>query len=107
MSKLEKLTEEATTSRFIQQNIPTEENNEGRGAGKSKGKILPDSQQQVDSAGGKHTEKKLVTQSETGKYGKVRVVTETHAGHVILVDETEGNERIYIMHPNGLSLIHI
>ena len=98
---LKKIDEESTTSRYQQQLIPVEEGKESRKDGKSKGQTVPDSLIKYNSAGGKIKEKDIKPQLEAGKYGKVRVVTETHAGHVILVDETKGNERIYILHPNG------
>ena len=94
-------TQESTTSRYQQQNIPEEEFSEARIDGKSKGQTLPDSLQQADSAGGSHTEQPLLPQTEAGKYGKVKVVKEDHAGNLILIDETPGNERIYILHANG------
>ena len=98
---LKKIDNESTTSRYQQQNIPQEEGNQTRTDGIPKGQIVPDSLIRYNSAGGDVNEKNIKPQLEAGKYGKVRVVTETHAGHVILVDETSGNERIYILHPNG------
>lgn len=98
---LKKYDGESTTSRYQQQLIPQEEGNEARTAGVGKGKTVPDSLVKYNSAGGDINEKDLKPQLEAGKYGKVRVVTETHAGHVVLVDETVDNERIYILHPNG------
>lgn len=96
--------QESTTSRYQQQNIPEEELSEARIDGKSKGQTIPDNNidsQQIDSAGGEHTEQPLTPQTEAGKYGKVKVVKEDHAGNLILIDETPGNERIYILHANG------
>jgi len=98
---LEKIEKESFTSRYQQQLIPVEEGKEARTPGKSVGQVVPDSLIVYNSAGGDVNEKDIKPQLEAGKYGKVRVVTETHAGHVILVDETAGNERIYILHPNG------
>lgn len=98
---LKKITKESTTSRYQQQLIPQEEGKEARTDGVPKGQTVPDSLIKYNSAGGDVPEKDIKPQLEAGKYGKVRVVTETHAGHVILVDETSGNERIYILHPNG------
>lgn len=98
---LKKITKESTTSRYQQQLIPQEEGKESRTDGVPKGQTVPDSLIKYNSAGGDVPEKDIKPQLEAGKYGKVRVVTETHAGHVILVDETSGNERIYILHPNG------
>ncbi len=98
---LEKINGETSTSRYQQQNIPQEEGSESRTDGISKGQITPDSLIKYNSAGGDVNEKDIKNQLEAGKYGKVRVVSETHAGHVILLDETIGNERIYILHPNG------
>lgn len=98
---LKKLTQESTTSRYQQQRTPVEEGKTTRQDGKSKGKTVPDSKIKYNSAGGDVNEKDIKPQLEKGEYGKVRVVTETHAGHVILVDETPGNERVYILHPNG------
>jgi len=98
---LKKIDNESTTSRYQQQNIPQEEGKTSRTDGVSKGKTVPDSKIRYNSAGGDVPEKDIKPQLEAGEYGKVRVVTETHAGHVILVDETAGNERIYILHPNG------
>ena len=98
---LAKIDNESTTSRYQQQLIPQEEGKQSRTDGISKGQLVPDSLIKYNSAGGEIIEKDIKPQLEAGKYGKVRVVTETHAGHVILVDETSGNERIYILHPNG------
>lgn len=98
---LKKITKESTTSRYQQQLIPQEEGKEARTDGVPKGQTVPDSLIKYNSAGGDVPEKDIKPQLEAGKYGKVRVITETHAGHVILVDETSGNERIYILHPNG------
>jgi len=98
---LDKDKPEALTSRYQQQRTPIEEGSESRKDGESKGKIVPDSKIVYNSAGGKVPEKNIKPQLEAGEYGKVRVITETHAGHVIMVDETVGNERIYILHPNG------
>jgi len=98
---LEKIDGESTTSRYQQQRIPEEENNPARIDGKSKGQLSPDSLIDYNSCGGDVDEKDIKSQLEAGEYGKVRVVTETHSGHVILVDETKGNERIYVLHPNG------
>jgi len=98
---LKKYDNESTTSRYQQQLIPQEEGNEARTDGVGKGKTVPDSLIKYNSAGGDVNEKDIKPQLEAGKYGKVRVVTETHAGHVVLVDETVDNERIYILHPNG------
>jgi len=98
---LEKINGESSTSRYQQQLIPLEEGKQNRTAGVSKGQEVPDSLIKYNSAGGEINEKDIKNQLQAGKYGKVRVVTETHAGHVILVDETQGNERIYILHPNG------
>ena len=94
-------TQESTTSRYQQQNIPENELSETRIDGKSKGQTIPDNNQQTGSAGGSHTEQPLKPQTEAGKYGKVKVVKEDHAGNLILIDETPGNERIYILHANG------
>ena len=93
--------QESTTSRYQQQNIPSDELSEARIDGKSKGQTIPDNNQQADSAGGSHTEQPLKPQTEAGKYGKVKIVKEDHAGNLILIDETPGNERIYILHANG------
>jgi len=98
---LKKDAPESLTSRYQQQRIPEKEGSEGRISGPSNGKLVPDSKIKYNSAGGSINEKDIKPQLEAGKYGKVRVITETHAGHVIMVDETEGNERIYILHPNG------
>jgi len=59
----------------------------------------PDSRITKNTAGGKIPEKALTT--ERGQYSKVHVIKETKAGHVIFFDETPGNERIFILHPNG------
>ena len=96
--------QESTTSRYQQQNIPEDELSEARIDGKSKDQAIPDNNidsQQIDSAGGEHTEQPLTPQTEAGEYGKVKVVKEDHAGNLILIDETPGNERIYILHANG------
>jgi len=98
---LKKIDEESTTSRYQQQLIPQEEGKQSRTDGKSKGQTVPDSLIKYNSAGGEINEKDIKPQLEAGQYGKVRVITETHAGHIIMVDETKGNERIYILHPNG------
>jgi hypothetical protein len=102
MSFLDKKSKEATTSRYEQILIPSEEGSETRIA-QSSTSDLPDLTvtQQLDNAGGSITEKSLEDYSALGRYGKVRVLTETHAGHVVMLDETEDNERILILHPNG------
>lgn len=95
----ERQSKESTPSRYIQQNVPSEEGNDSRIGGPSAGKPIPEDNIQIDSAGGEISEKELTP--ELGEYGKVRVVAETHKGNVILLDETDDNERVFLLHPKG------
>lgn len=104
MSFLDRKSKESNVSRYVQSNVPTEEGSEQRTQTNSS-TSTPDSLVKQNSAGGKIQEKSLNDFTKKGKYGKVRVLCETKSGHVILVDETENNERILILHPNG-SYIH-
>lgn len=95
---LERKPGEAYTSRYIQFILPPKEGmdpSEGRASKPD----TPDSLIQYNSAGGSINE--FETTSELGKYTKVRVLGCTHAGHVLLFDETPDNERFYLIHPNG------
>lgn len=99
MSFLKRKKGEAYTSRYIQMNLFEEEGAPAPSVVRSSKGDTPDSLIKYNSAGGSHSE--VQTKSEKGEYLKVRVVAETHAGHLILFDETPGNERLYMIHPNG------
>lgn len=97
---LARKTGEAHTSRHIQTLVPKEEGSQAREARSSiDDTIEAVAKTNLNSAGGSVTEHGLT--GSQGKYGKVRVIAETHSGHILLLDESDGNSRLFWMHPSG------
>lgn len=101
MSSTKKESGVANVSGYLQQNTPIEEGKTTRKQGPSKGRALPEANVRADSAGGQIKEPALLDFTEKGQYGKIHIVGESHLGHLILYDETLGNERILVLNPNG------